>query len=535
MARVELFLFAGASILGGRLTAAVPFLPMVRPTDPSSISDATRRRLPWLVAVALFMENLDATIIHTAVPVMSQSLGTDPLNLKGVLTSYALSLAVFIPVSGWMADRYGTRRIFTTAIIFFLIGSILCGLSVNVPMLVVSRVLQGIGGAMMTPVGRVVLVRSFPRSDLIRVTNYVVIPAMIGPLIGPFLGGVFVQWLHWRAIFFVNIPIALLGLWMVRLHMPNYGDEHAPKLDRWGFFLFGGGVALLCYVLEVLGDHSLSPRTASVLLVVGLGLVVAYLWHAKHVAAPMLALWLFRIRTFRVSVAGGFAARLGMAGMPFLLPLLYQIGLGFKPWQAGLLTVPQALAALSTKLFNKSILSRFGHRRVLIVNTVLIGLTMMLFSRIDVDTPLVLILGLSLMQGTFASLQYTSMNTLVYADVSDADASKASSISSTGQQLSISFGVAIASLTAAYFLGSEGRTDVPITMEVLHRTFLVMGCLTILSSSIFWHLRSDDGNSISNRRGADAPGMPTVCSSAPRSLLPIDSAEPAPVVPKNGA
>ncbi len=493
---------------------------MAQPTDPSSLSDATRRRLPWLVAVALFMENLDATIIHTAVPVMSESLDTDPLNLKGVLTSYALSLAVFIPVSGWMADRFGTRRIFTAAIGLFLLGSILCGLSVNVPMLVVSRVVQGIGGAMMTPVGRVVLVRSFPRSDLIPVMNYVVIPALIGPLIGPFLGGVIVQWMHWRAIFFVNIPIALVGLWMVRRHMPDYWDGQSPKLDRWGFVLFGGGVALLCYVLEVLGDHSLPPIWAWALLGTALALIGAYLWHARRVAAPILALWLFRTRTFRVSVAGGFAARLGMAGMPFLLPMLYQIGLGFKPWQAGLLTTPQALAALATKLFNKAVLTRFGHRNVLAVNTVLIGLTIMLFTRIDASTPIVFILGLSLMQGTFASLQFTSMNTLAYADVSDADASKASSIASTGQQLSISFGVALASLTASFFLGPEGQGDPTRTIEALHHAFLVMGALTILSSTVFWQLRGDDGNILSNRPVSAPPGLPTVVSSAPRSLPP---------------
>ncbi len=482
---------------------------MAQPTAPSSLSDATRRRLPWLVAVALFMENLDATIINTAVPTMSESLGTDPLNLKGVLTSYALSLAVFIPISGWMADRFGTRRVFATAIALFLAGSVLCGLAVNVPMLVVSRVLQGIGGAMMTPVGRVVLVRSFPRSELIPVMNYVVIPALIGPLVGPFLGGVIVDWLHWRVIFFVNIPIALVGLWMVRRHMPNYWDEEAPRLDRWGFVLFGGGVALLCYVLEVLGDHSLPTVWAWSLLALALVLIGAYLWHSRRVAAPVLALWLFRIRTFRVSVAGSFVTRLGMAGMPFLLPLLYQVGLGFKPWQAGLLTTPQALAAITTKMFNKPILARFGHRNVLVVNTLLIGATIMTFSRIGVGTPVPLILLLSLLQGTFASLQFTSMNTLAYADVTDADASKASSIASTGQQLSISFGVALASLAASFFLGPGSPASPAQTVAALHHAFLAMGVLTIVSSAVFWQLRGDDGNIISNRvRPDQSPPTP---------------------------
>src|SRR3954470_17279787 len=211
----------------------------------------TRRYLPWLVAVALFMENLDATIVNTAVPTMSASLGVAPLSLKAVLTSYTLSLAVFIPISGWLADRYGTCRIFKVAVWLFLIGSLACGLAPNVPLLVASRILQGLGGAMMTPVGRLALIRTFPRSEMLQTMNYVIIPALLGPLLGPFTGGLIVHWMSWRVIFFVNLPLAPFGLWMIRRYMPDYRDPDAPRLDKLGFVLFGLGIALLSYVLEV--------------------------------------------------------------------------------------------------------------------------------------------------------------------------------------------------------------------------------------------------------------------------------------------
>src|SRR5215207_9168727 len=257
--------------------------------------------LPWLVAVALFMENLDATILNTAVPTMSLSLGVAPLDLKAVLTTYTLSLAVFIPVSGWMADRFGTRRVFLFAVALFSVGSLLCGLSLNVPMLVVSRALQGIGGAMMTPVGRLALVRAFPRSELLRIMQFVVIPALIGPLLGPLAGGLIVEWLPWRFIFFLNLPFGLVGLWMIRRYMPDFRRLDAPPLDRTGFVLFGAGIGLLSYVLEIFGEHRLSNVAVAVLAAIALLLLAAYGWHAKRTPTPMLALGLLRVRTFRVS------------------------------------------------------------------------------------------------------------------------------------------------------------------------------------------------------------------------------------------
>ena len=487
------------------------------PTPPAdtaeTVSAETKRYLPWLVAVALFMENLDATIVNTAVPTMAASLGVAPLSLKAVLTSYTLSLAVFIPISGWMADRFGTKRVFKLAVMLFLFGSLFCGLAPNIHLLVAARILQGIGGAMMTPVGRLALVRAFPRSEMLRMMNYVIIPAMIGPLLGPFTGGLIVHFLPWRVIFFLNLPLALFGLWLIRRHMPDFRDENAAPLDRTGFLLFGGGIALLSYVLEVFGEHTIGTGIVVALFALALALLGAYGWHEHHTASPVLELALFRIRTFRISVLGGFVTRIGFGGMPFLLPLLYQIGLGYPAWEAGLFTMPQALAAMGMKLISRPIMARYGHRTVLMGNTVLLGCTMMMFTFVNRGAPLGGILVLSLAQGFFASLQFTAMNSLVYADVTDRDASKASSISSTAQQLSLSFGVAFGSLTAGYFLGHVNQTDYVQTIPALHKAFLALGLITVISSAMFWRLHADDGDNVSNRRKRPTPEKPVVSGS----------------------
>lgn len=464
-----------------------------------------RRFLPWLVAVALFMENLDATIVNTAVPTMAANLGVAPLSLKSVLTSYTLSLAVFIPISGWMADRFGTRQIFRIAVILFLAGSLACGLATRVPFLVAARILQGVGGAMMTPVGRLALVRTFPRSEMLTTMNYVVIPALLGPLFGPVTGGLIVHWMSWRVIFFVNIPLALVGLWMLPRYMPDYRDPDVAPMDRVGFVLFGAGIALLSYVLEVFGEHSHDVGSVLGLLLASLLLLAGYGWHARRSAAPLIDLALLKVRTFRAAVLGGFVTRLGFGGMPFLLPLLYQIGLGYPPWQAGLFTMPQALAAMGMKLITKPVLKRLGHRTVLIGNTVLLGATMMTFTQIDRGTPIPLILALSLTQGFFASMQFTAMNSLVYADIADRDASKAGSIASTAQQLSLSFGVATASLVAAWFLHGVDQTVGVQTIPALHKAFFTLGSVTIVSAVTFVGLQPSDGNNISGH----APRPPT--------------------------
>jgi EmrB/QacA subfamily drug resistance transporter len=468
----------------------------IRTTDAT---EQTKRFMPWLVAVALFMENLDATIVNTAVPTMALNFDVTPLSLKGVLTSYTLCLAVFIPISGWMADRFGTKQVFTWAVWLFSIGSLACGLSLDTHMLVVSRVIQGMGGAMMTPVGRLALVRTFPKSEMLTAMNFVVIPALIGPLLGPFMGGLIVHWLPWRTIFFVNLPMGVLGLWLIKRHMPDYRDDAVAPLDKWGFLLFGSGIALLSYVLEIFGEHSLPPGPIIALLVVALALLGGYYLHGSRVPNPVMRLSLFDVRTFNVAVLGGIITRLGVGGMPFLQPLLYQIGLGHPAWKAGLLTMPQAVAAITMKMMSKNVLARFGHRQVLIINTVLVGTTMTIFSFIGPNTPIWCILLLTFTQGFFSALQFTSMNTLVYSDIPDRDASMANSVASTAQMMALSFGVATASLVTAWFIGQTPQSDHVHFLGALHHSFLALGCVTIFSSLMFWRLQPNDGNAVSNR------------------------------------
>ncbi len=475
--------------------------PIATPPTPSPAA-ASKHLLPWLVAVAFFMESLDTTILNTAVPAISAALHVAPLSMKSVLASYTLSLAVFIPISGWMADRFGTRRVFASAIGIFTLGSFLCGISSNIHLLVACRILQGCGGAMMVPVGRLTLVRTFAKSELIRAMTFVAIPGLVGPMLGPIAGGLIVGYFHWRFIFFVNIPIGLIGLIMVYLHLPDYREEHTHPLDLVGLILFGSGVALLSYVLEIFGEHALSAREMTGLLVISLTLLAGYLLHAKGILYPLLQLNLFRIRTFRAAVSGSFFTRLGIGGVPFLLPLLYQVGLGFTAIQSGLLIMPQALAAMSTKFLMPKILARVGFRGVLISNTIILGLFLLLFATIGLRTPVWVIVLLAFCYGMFSSLQYTSMNTLTYADIREEQTSSASSIASTMQQMSISFGVASAGLATAFFIPARVHTNRAEMIHGIHQALLVLGAFTIVSTLVFSRLKSGDGSSVSQQKVA---------------------------------
>ena len=446
------------------------------------------------------MEALDTTILNTAVPTVAAALGVPPLSMKAVLSSYTLSLAVFIPISGWMADRFGTRAVFASAIGVFTLGSFLCGISGNIHLLVACRILQGMGGAMMVPVGRITMVRTFAKSELIRAMSFVAIPGLVGPMLGPLAGGLIIKYFHWSVIFFVNIPIGLIGLYLIYRHLPDYRGSQPRPLDIVGLILFGTGVALLSYVLEVFGEHTLSGREILGLLLLSLLLLAGYGLHARAIPFPLLNMSLFRIRTFRSAVLGSFWTRLGIGGIPFLFPLLYQVGLGFTPVQSGLLMMPQAFAAMSLKLTTPGILTRFGYRRVLISNTVALGVMLGLFATIGPATPVWLIVTQVFCYGFLASLQYTSMNTLAYADVQEAEASSAGSIASTGQQMSISFGVATASLAAAIFIPDHASAGRERFVTGIHQAFLALGGQTALSALLFRTLKDEDGQLVSQHR-----------------------------------
>ena len=460
-------------------------------------STALKRYLPWVVATALFMEQLDSTIVNTAVPAMAVSLGVTPLSLKAVVASYILSLAVCIPISGWMADRYGTRRVFSIAVAVFTLSSILCGISIDVPMLVFARVLQGVGAAMMMPVGRLAIIRTFSKSELLSAMNFVIIPALIGPLLGPTVGGLIVHFLSWRIIFFVNVPVGIAAQFLIYRHMPDYRGETSHPLDVLGLILFGSGMALLSWLLEIFGEHEISTSHFIELLVLSWLLLIGYVLHAKTIKFPLLRLGLFKIRTFRVSVVGGFITRLGVGGMPFLLPLLYQLGLGMPAWKSGMLMMPTALAAMGMKFFSVRILRRLGYRKVLMLNTFMIGLTISAFALIGADTPIYFIPMLGLCQGFFNSLQFSSMNSMAYANTEAKDSSMASTIASAFQQLSLSFGLAFGSMVAAWFLGDLPQSDHASIIGALHHAFLALGGITIFSSLMFATLKPGDGDSVS--------------------------------------
>ncbi len=466
------------------------------------LADTNKRLLPWLVAVAFFMESLDTTILNTAVPTIARELDVAPLSMKSVLSSYTLSLAVFIPISGWLADRFGTRRVFAAAVALFTLSSFLCGISTNIEMLVAFRLLQGVGGAMMMPVGRITMVRTFAKSELIRAMTFVAIPGLVGPMLGPLIGGTIVKYAHWSVLFFVNIPIGLVGLYLIYRQLPDYRGDRTRPLDVVGFVLFGAGIALLSHVLEVFGEHSLPGAQILGLLAIAILLLAFYGVRAMRVKYPLLHLALFRIRTFRASVVGGFITRIGIGGIPFLFPLLYQIGLGFSPVQSGLLMMPQAIAAMSLKLVMPGILARLGYRKVLISNTLILGAMILGFATIGPETPVWRIVLTVFIYGFFTSLQYSSMNTLVYADVSAEETSSASTISSTGQQMSISFGVAAASLVAALFIPNRNNATAMEMVHGIHNGFLVLGLMTMLSALTFVGLRKDDGESVSRHTAA---------------------------------
>src|ERR1700691_6292151 len=464
--------------------------------DLMEVSSSTKSLLPWLVAVAFFMESLDTTILNTAVPTIAEALKVAPLSMKAVLSSYTLSLAVFIPISGWVADRFGTRRVFASAIGLFTFGSFLCGISTNIHVLVAFRILQGCGGAMMVPVGRLTLVRTFAKSDLLRTMSFVSIPALVAPMLGPIAGGLIVGYLHWRVIFFLNIPIGLTGLILVYLHLPDYREAETPPLDVVGLILFGSGVALLSYVLEIFGEHRLGAGAMSGLLVLSIVLLAGYGIHGSSLPFPLLKLRLFRVRTFRAAVIGSFFTRLGIGGVPFLLPLLYQVGLNFTPIQSGLLIMPQAIASMSMKVIMPRILRRIGYRGVLISNTSILGVLLMVFATIGLRTPVWAIVLQAFLYGAFTSLQYTSMSTLVFADIDGKDASSASSIASTAQQMSISFGVAVAGLATAFFV-PRTHSDPTEMLHGIHKALIALGILTVFSTIVFFGLKSGDGDDVS--------------------------------------
>jgi EmrB/QacA subfamily drug resistance transporter len=450
-----------------------------------------------IVACAMFMQNLDSTIIATALPAIARSLNESPLQLNVAITCYLLSLAVFIPISGWTADRYGARHVFSGAIVVFTLGSIACGLSQSLWMLVIARIVQGMGGAMMVPVGRLVLLRSVPRSELVRAMSFVSVPALIGPIVGPPLGGLIVTYASWRWIFFINIPIGVIGVLLINLVIKNI-EEGAPRpFDLGGFVLTGIGLATLAFGFETLGRGALPLWLSVALLACGGVCVFLYMRHAARVDHPIIDFALLRIPTYAAATLGGFIFRIGTGALPFLLPLMLQIGFGLSPLKSGLLTFAQAAGAMTMKTSVTTVLRLFGFRNVLVGNAAIGASFIFAYAFFRPSTPHVAIFVLLLAGGFFRSLQMTSINTLSYADVPGPMLSRATSLTSMCQQLSQTVGVGTGATILYLLLATHGEgTLTPADFSV---ALLAVGGISLASVPLFLRMSPDAGNEVSGR------------------------------------
>jgi EmrB/QacA subfamily drug resistance transporter len=450
-----------------------------------------------IVACAMFMQNLDSTVIATALPVIARSLGESPLRLNVAITCYLLSLAVFVPISGWTADRLGARRVFSAAIVVFTLGSIGCGLSNSLPMLVVSRIVQGMGGAMMVPVGRLVLLKTVPRSEIVRAMSWVSVPALIGPVTGPPLGGFLATYASWRWIFFINIPIGVLGVVLVSLFIEDFRDSGRRPFDLPGFALTGIGLASLAFGFETVGRGAVPWAVTVALMAVGLICLTAYVRHARRVEFPVIDLSLLRIPTYAAATAGGFLFRMGLGALPFLLPLMLQIGFGLSALNSGLLTFASAAGALTMKMGVTSIIRAFGFRVVLVGNAVISAGFLFAYAFFNPSTPHVVIFLALLAGGFFRSLQMTSINSLSYADVPGPMLSRATSLTSMCQQLSQTAGVATGALLLYVFMAARGEGELtPLDFSL---AFATVGALAMLSVPFFLKMSPDAGAEVSGR------------------------------------
>lgn len=450
-----------------------------------------KKTIPFMVALAMFMEAVDTNVLNTAIPSMSISLQVNPIDLKIALISYLLSLAVFIPISGWLADKFGIKNVFMTALGIFIFSSFWCGFSKTLMELVIARSLQGIGGSIMLPVGRLIIVRTFQRHELITTMNRVVMVGALGIMLGPVLGGLITHFTSWRWIFWVNIPIGIFNILLVQFLLKDVPPKSVPPLDKLGFIYFGLSLASFILGLSLLSNSNATHLFSISLLLASFCLLGIYIFHSRNRVHPIVKTELFSSRPFRVSVLGSLFARIGFGGIPFLMPLLLQIAIGFSPQMSGFLIAPLALGVLLMKYLTLPLLRLFGYKRLLMVNTIFVGILLWSFTFINQLTPTYMIAILIFLFGVLISLQYSSMNSLAYAEMSHDYFSSATSILSTLQQVSQSMGVAIAAMCLRYFSFVTGSI---LTVQVFHDAFFAMGILTFFSSLIFIQLDDRDGH-----------------------------------------
>lgn len=450
------------------------------------------RWLPLLLAIAIFMQMLDATILNTALPKIAQDLNESPLNMQLAVIVYTLTVALLIPLSGYLVDRFGTKKVFLASITVFMFGSLLCAAASNLPMLALARVVQGIGGSMLVPVPRLTILRVYEKSQLINAINYAVMPALIGPVLGPLVGGYLVEYASWHWIFLLNLPIGLIGLLVGVKIMPDVRGER-PSLDLSGFLMFAAAACSLTLSVEVI-SHAKAALFSVLLAACGMLLMFLYYRHAKTDPDPIYAGHLFQVRTFRLGLGGNLFSRLGISSVPFLLPLLFQVAFGFSASVSGWLVAPIALASLMIKPAIKPLMSRFGYRKVLIWNTRILALLIFGLALPDGHTPPAVWAVLLLVIGACNSVQFSAMNTLTLADLRSYQTGSGNSLMAVNQQLAIGLGIALgAMMLQAWTKSSIGQENLHSAFRL---TFAGIGLITWLSSYIFSRLHVSDGRNL---------------------------------------
>ncbi|MDM1353595.1 multidrug transporter subunit MdtD [Myroides marinus] len=460
--------------------------------------ERTRKYLPWLGALAIFMQALDATILNTGLPSIAKSLGESPLEMQSVIVSYTLTVALLIPLSGWLADRFGTKRIFILAVGLFSLGSVFCSISNTLDQLVLARIFQAIGGAMMVPVARLTLIYAYPKDQLLKVINFITIPGLIGPMLGPAVGGFLVEKLSWHWIFLINVPVGLIAVLVAKSIIPNFTNK-VGRFDLLGWILFSGGLTMLTLVIEKWNSPTISTTQLIMLCLLAILMGVAYIYYARRAKDPLIKLDLFKITTLRLGLIGNLVTRFGIGGMPLMIPLLLQVGYGYSAMYAGMMMIPQALSNLVSRNFVVPIVRRFGYRSTLITNTILTGLLISCFFFITPNTPYWVIIILMIGNGAFNAIQFTSMNTISLADLDQETSSEGNSLLSVTQQLAVSLGISLSAMVLMIFQNSAVAVSSD-QIAVFRYTFLVMGLITVLSSFVFTKLSNDAGASMSGKR-----------------------------------
>jgi len=483
---------------------------MNKNTSSTVLSPRGARIVPWLVAVAFFMQMLDTTILNTALPGIARALGVSAFRMHSAIISYMLVTAMLIPASGWLADRWGTRRTFCLGIAFFTLGSGLCAMSGTLQFLVFARAVQGIGGALMTPVGRLIILKAYPRDEFVRLLSFVTLPGLIGPLLGPLTGGFLVEYISWHWIFLINLPVGALGVVFSLMFIPEMVNKEAGRFDVTGFLLFSSSMVMLSIAMEGFGELHLPRIEATSLCVIGLLFMCVYWLRGAHGQDVLFSPRLFATRSFSIGIAGNLFARLSAGAVPFLNPLFLQLGLGFSPFQSGMFMMPVALGALVSKRIITILVDKLGFRTLLVGNTLLLGCVVASFSLITPETPIVFQLFLLVCLGTVNSTQFMAMNSFTLIELPSPDTASGNSFLAVIQQISMSMGVTIAATLlggfTSYYAGGQGPAHGETLLKIFHATFLVIGLLALLASCIFSQANPELGKNDRRRRNESVAG-----------------------------